>query len=406
METSETVITQSMHAYLDVLKLRLAYRISTLFLIVFLVLTYAYYFDSLESFITMGIGVFVSAICLVLLYVQRNYLFVFYLYSVLGVGVTSFALITFHETVHLADVLWLMAAVSLAFFGIGKRMGIILLIVALGAIVWFLFFSLNINIRTVQERTTYQIFSLVLELVAGFGVNIYLFMVFHDFYKFSQQELWRVNAELVHQNQLIKEQDEEKSVLVREVHHRVKNNLQIIISLLRTQSIEINDPRLESHFQESINRILVMSQIHKNLYKQESLNNIQLDTYLHELAKDLIQIYGVNRQVDVTIHTSMNQIGLKSIVPLGLLLNELLSNSLKYAFAQKENGRISISLTRGEEGDHLVYEDDGNWVERTDYKGFGLKLIETLTEQLDGTKQLTTTNSFTRYEFTFESLAD
>lgn len=399
-------ISQSMQTYLDELKLRLAYRISAMFLIVFLVLTYAYYFDSLDSFITMGIGVFVSTSCLVLLYLQRNYLFVFYIYSILGVVVTSFALITFHETVHLADVLWLMAAVSLGFFGIGKRTGVILLIVALGAILWFLFFSLNVNIRTVQERTTYQIFSLVLELVAGFGVNIYLFMVFHDFYKFSQQELWRVNAELVQQNQLIKMQDEEKSVLVREVHHRVKNNLQIIISLLRTQSIEINDPRVEPHFQESINRILVMSQIHKNLYKQESLNNIQLDTYLRELAKDLIQIYGVNRQVDVTIHTSINQIGLKSIVPLGLLLNELLSNSLKYAFAEKENGRISISLTRSEDGDHLVYEDNGNWMERNDYKGFGLKLIETLTEQLDGTKQLTTTNSFTRYEFTFESLVD
>jgi two-component sensor histidine kinase len=333
-------------------------------------------------------------------------LFVFYAYSILGVLVTSFALITFHETVHLADILWLMAAVSLAFFGIGNRVGMILLLIALSAIVWFLFFSLNIHIRTVQERSLYQIFSLVLELVAGFGVNIYLFMVFHDFYKFSQQEMIKVNQELIQQNNLIREQDEEKSVLVREVHHRVKNNLQIIISLLRTQSIEINDSRVEPHFQESINRILVMSQIHKNLYKQESLNKIQVKTYLQELSGDLIQIYGADHNVQVSIDSEIDRIGLKSIVPIGLLLNELLSNSLKYAFAQIAEGRIEIRLVRNSEGDCLFYEDNGNWMERIDYKGFGLKLIETLTEQLDGTKKLTTTAEGTRYEFAFKSLAE
>src|SRR5690606_16218576 len=137
-----------------------------------------------------------------------------------------YALIMFHETIHFADMLWMLAAVSLAFFGIGKKAGFILLAISLISITYFILYSLNINIRVVQERTLYQEVTLVMEVASGFGITIYLFLIFHNFYQFSQKEMMKVNEELLAQNSLIKEQDEEKTILVREVHHRVKNNLQ------------------------------------------------------------------------------------------------------------------------------------------------------------------------------------
>lgn len=394
-----------MTEYIDTMRLKLAYRIATIFLFVFLVLTYAYYFDSTESFYTMSLGVLISATCLFVLYYYKNHRFVLYTYSICGVVVTAFALITFHETVHLADILWMLAAVSLAFFGIGKKMGFILLFLSLGSVVFFMFYSLNINIRTVEERSTFQQIALVLELIAGFSVNIYLYLIFLNFFKFSQEQLLKVNDELRTQNALIKEQDEEKTVLVKEVHHRVKNNLQIIVSLLRNQMEQINNPMVEEHFQESINRIIVMSQIHKNLYSQESLKNIHFSKYVDDLAQDLVTIYGNDKKVEVLINSKCDAIGLRSIVPLGLLLNELITNSLKYAFSGRNEGKIFISFEQSGTDYLLTYSDNGNWIEREAYVGFGLSLISTLTEQLDGTKELITSENETSYYFQLKDLS-
>lgn len=404
MKTASRSIQKRIEDHLVEAKLKLAYQISILFLLLFIILTYAYYFDSLESFITMSIGVVISSICLLVLHYKSNATFVLYTYSISGVLVTSYALITFHETIHLADILWMLAAVSLAFFGLGKRWGIILLIYSLAAITYFILFSLNTNIRTVLPRSNYQLIALVMELIAGFGTNVFILMKFINFYAFSERELMRINSELESQNELIKIRDEEKTVLVKEVHHRVKNNLQIIISLLRTQSLELNDPRISEHFQESINRILVMSHIHAKLYKQDSLKNIQFSNYLNDLANDLIRVYGQQKEIVVDIFTEVEQIGMRSIVPLGLLFNELISNSLKYAFNEKSAGQITIQLRKNNNSYTIEYTDNGNWVEREEYRGFGLSLIETLTEQLDGSKTLTTLPNKTHYIFELKQL--
>ena len=397
-------IVEDTTIYLEDIKLKLAYRISLLFLIVFISLTYAYYFDSIESFLTMSLGVIISASSLIILKLTRNYTFVFYTYSICGVLVTSFALITFHETVHLADLLWMLAAVSLAYFGIGKMLGTILLIFSMCAVSVFILLSLNIHIETVKPRSTYQLITLILEIFAGFGINAYLIFIFLDFHKFSEKKLLAANNELLAQNKVIQERDEEKTVLVKEVHHRVKNNLQIIISLLKTQSIELNDPLVEPHFQESINRIHVMSHIHKKLYQQESLNNVYFEEYVRDLANDLISIYSNKIPVKFHINSTTHSVGLRSMVPLGLLFNELITNSLKYAFKNRDEGEIEVSLTQNGETYTLEYKDNGNWINREEYKGFGLSLIDTLTEQLDGNKTLHTSENVTRYHFELKNL--
>jgi two-component sensor histidine kinase len=134
------------------------------------------------------------------------------------------------------------------------------------------------------------------------------------------------------------------------------------------------------------------------------LKNIQFSNYLNDLANDLIRVYGQQKEITISIDTQVEQIGMRSIVPLGLLFNELISNSLKYAFNEKPTGQITIQLRKNDNNYTIEYTDDGNWVEREEYRGFGLSLIETLTEQLDGSKILTTLPNKTHYIFELKQL--
>ena len=130
-----------------------------------------------------------------------------------------------------------------------------------------------------------------------------------------------------------------------------------------------------------------MSLIHKKLYQKVDMAHIEIKNYLVDLAKDVINISNMGYPIAVDVNSEIDKIGLKTIVPLGLLINELLSNSIKHAFSQKE-GCIFISLLKGNNKDEflLIYADDGTWIESSkDNVNFGLGLIETLTEQLEGT---------------------
>ncbi|MCO5261008.1 MAG: hypothetical protein M9916_12785 [Crocinitomicaceae bacterium] len=402
-------ITEDVKLYLNELKVKLALRMSIMFLIVFAILSYAYYFDSFESFVTMGFGFFLSLFCTLTMIYKKNYNLVFLLYSILGVVVTSYALIFFHETIHLVDVLWMLAAVSLAFFGVGRKLGIILLTYSLIAIGVFIFYSLNIHIATVKPRSDFQKLSLVAEMISGFSLNFYLFYLFTNVSKYSAQKLKEVNTQLVEQNVKIKAQNEEKSMLVKEVHHRVKNNLQIIISLLRLQSMEIENVQMKTHFEESIQRIMAMSLIHQKLYQNESLSQIKFAEYASELITTIIKTDATGRDIAFSIDSEIEKVGLKSLIPIGLILNELTLNSLKHAFNGKSFCYIDLKLTRGESDQwiNLEYKDNGQWKEREgEQQGFGLMLVDTLVEQLDGTIEILKSEDNTTFKLHIQNIIE
>lgn len=401
-------VPEEVESYFSELRIRLAYRISVIFLLVFILLTFAYYYDSLESFYTMALGVVVSAICLYIIHHRKNYRLVFGIYSICGVLVTSYALISFHETIHLVDVLWMLAAVSLGFFGIGRKLGIVLLIVAICAIIVFICCSLNKNIVTVKPRNAYQLITLVAEMISGFFVNFYLFYLFLDINKFSEKKLLESNQRLQEQNERVRVQNDEKTTLVKEVHHRVKNNLQIVVSLLRMQSQEIANPELKSVFQESISRVMAMSLIHQKLYQNNQLNKINVKEYFTDLIDEMLRLNYTGKQIQADMDIEMNSIGLKSLVPLGLIINELVSNSLKHAFTDRHEGCLKLTINSVEDDWlEVTYADNGSWKNRTSTEAsFGLTLIETLTEQLEGSVDLRNGESGTVYYFRLKNLEE
>ena len=159
----------------------------------------------------------------------------------------------------------------------------------------------------------------------------------------------------------VKRSLEEKEVLLREIHHRVKNNMQVISSLLSLQAANIDDERLHKLFQESQSRVRAMALIHEILYDSDDLSSIDLSTYMSRLAASLTRMYGADAaQVRLNVESEDITLRIDDMVPCGLAISELISNSLKYAFPDGREGEIDLRVTSTPEGGvKLVVRDDG-----------------------------------------------
>jgi len=200
----------------------------------------------------------------------------------------------------------------------------------------------------------------------------------------------------------------EKEVLLREIHHRVKNNMQVISSLLNLQSHGAEDERLVRLFEESQNRVRAMALIHEILYENSNLARIDLGEYVSKLATSLIRMYGTDSgRVDLNIKASGVTLEMDDTMPCGLVINELLSNSLKYAFPDGKNGEISIEASRDDTGPLVLkVSDDGIGLpDEVDYRNtetMGMRLVTGLVEsQLGGRVSLDRTHG-TCFTITFE----
>lgn len=183
---------------------------------------------------------------------------------------------------------------------------------------------------------------------------------------------------------------EEKETLLKEIHHRVKNNLQIISSLLRMQSRRPLDESTLILFQESQNRVQSMALIHEQLYQSPDLSQIDFGDYIRSLTDNLFRCYGVSQKaISLNIETNGLKLSLDTAIPCGLIINELVSNSLKYAFPKNQCGKISISLEKNVDNTvTLRVSDSGIGIpESIDWQNtnsLGLRIVHNLTRQLKG----------------------
>jgi PAS domain S-box-containing protein len=199
----------------------------------------------------------------------------------------------------------------------------------------------------------------------------------------------------------------EKEAMLREIHHRVKNNLQIVSSLLSLQASTSGDPKLKSHLLVSQNRVKAMALIHHLLYRTKNLGAIEAEEYLYSLSSQLLASYGESgSRIKVKLYASGVFFAIETAVPFGLLLNELITNSLKHAFPRERTGEIRITISRVDEGlFELIYSDNGIGVApsagRTD--SFGLNLVDTLVKQLEGTVENIPSQG-TKYKIIFRGI--
>jgi PAS domain S-box-containing protein len=188
---------------------------------------------------------------------------------------------------------------------------------------------------------------------------------------------------------------EAKELLLRELHHRVKNNMQIISSLLSLQSQHIKDKRDLKIFESSQTRVKTMAIIYEELYSTQDFTHINLAEYIQNLTKELLTTYITNpRRIKLTVDVKEFKMELETAIPLGLLINEIVSNSLSYAFPDDRNGEIIVKLQKTDDKFVLNVRDNGVGIqEDIDFKKadtLGFQLINNLVNQLDGEIKLNT----------------
>ncbi len=198
-------------------------------------------------------------------------------------------------------------------------------------------------------------------------------------------------------NNLIQKQATDLEVLMKEIHHRVKNNLQVVSSLLDLQSHSITDSQAHEAVKEGKNRVQSMALIHQNLYSEGNIKGIQLKEYVTNLLKTLCDSYNITSD-KIKINSNIDDLNLDidTMIPLGLVLNELVSNCFKYAFKEKTNGELTILLNEQANQLHLMVSDNGigfpQGLDVKASKSFGLKMIRAFAQKLKATLDIYNNN--------------
>ena len=189
-------------------------------------------------------------------------------------------------------------------------------------------------------------------------------------------------------NKLLEKQNKEKEFLLKEIHHRVKNNLEIVSSILALQSAKIQSKIAIDALQESENRVHSMSMIHQKLYQGENLGTIEMKDYFINLGSHILDSFGAQERITLNYVMEALELDIDTAVPLGLIVNELLTNALKYAFPDNRNGKIIIDLKEKDKktlqlkiSDNGIGKNEESILKGT---GFGTQLVTLLTQQLSG----------------------
>ena len=239
------------------------------------------------------------------------------------------------------------------------------------------------------SNTIYQRYGLIAGIVVLSAILGILYFHFREKDKLAHRVAIK-NAEISVQNEVLKQANRQNELLLREIHHRVKNNLQIINSLLSLQSRKTANQEVVEMMKESRSRINSIALIHNKLYQQQSINRLNIQDYIEQLGLHLLSIYNVtNKNVLFKVDAGEVSLDIDTAIPLGLILTELITNSLKYAFVDREEGEIHIHVRCDGERDYeLIFKDNGVGIpdakinQTNDTLGF--KLIHSLTKQLAG----------------------
>lgn len=217
------------------------------------------------------------------------------------------------------------------------------------------------------------------------------------------QNLENQNTQLHTSQTLIEENLNEKNVLLQEIHHRVKNNLAVVSGLLSLQSYHIENEQLKMVLNKSMNRILSIAKVHEMLYESKKFNNIPFDTYIKELSEIILSSMNEeNKSIDFKTDISVDQLSINQGVPLGIIFNELITNSVKYGFEKKEGNEITIIVRPRGTNIEVVYSDNGIGIEdfeTSSEKSLGFTLIKSLMQQIEAEHEFETENQF---KLTFE----
>ena len=345
-------------------------------------------------------NVFLALVSLLLIK-YKNFQFSAAVYFI-ALFILLFGNLNFNEgTMHVGSPFWIMILNILVMYVLGRVWGTFTIIASVLGFSYYVVFVLPISLEIFRDLPAATYYTALYETVFALFLLGYIISTILIASRNSDKLLKEQNNALIDQNKTISLNIEEKTVLLKEIHHRVKNNLQVIISLMRLQMRDLKSPEAISKFKETINRVLTMSMIHEKMYQSESLSQINIEQYFQDLSNDLLTSFETGFKVKFNFEFYINTIEVKSVVPLALIFNELFSNSLKHAFSETTSPSIDLSLRMTDQNVIVLeYMDNGNWINPSSEMTFGLELIDSLTQQLDGTMEFSSEPN-TKYIFRF-----
>ncbi|MBX5439478.1 MAG: sensor histidine kinase, partial [Thermoflavifilum sp.] len=221
--------------------------------------------------------------------------------------------------------------------------------------------------------------------------------------------IWQY-AKTEKQKKLITQQSEQLKTMMKELHHRVKNNLQIVSSLLSLQGYKTNDEQTKRAFRESQQRVWAMSLIHQRLYQTDQLTTINIQDYLTELAESLITAFGYETDAfDLKVTSNCQWLDVEKALPLGLMTNEILTNAFKYAFTDLIHPSLHLHLEEQPDKLHLTIAYSGKewdthlWLRGS--RSFGHQLVATLCKQLRAQQKVDVKDNITTFSFSIPKSA-
>lgn len=372
----------------DVGKYNLLWNISLSLIPVFLILLCIHIIFDDKSWSTSLGGLLVGSINVFALYKTRKYYHVAIWTTIIAVLLCQAVIFLIDDSHIISDSMWAIIIAFFTFFIFGIAWGSFVMAVNLFGLVYKNIFLTGGQTFGFEQVYFKDYLGLIINVVFVGAVLCYIIY-----------QLVRDTNKVI---DLYKSQIDKNDVLVKEIHHRVKNNLQVISSLLKLQSDDIGNEDLKGEFDDAIGRIRSMALIHEKMYQKEDLSDINIREYFDALANEITRSQEVTTKVKVNIKSNLVSVESKSLVPLSLIFNELMTNSVKHGFKNKNEGEIEVSFYSNDGSVMLNYSDNGKWIEPINKDSFGLEIIKILTEQLEG-KCVRNTENKTEFQFTFPS---
>jgi len=392
----------------DKLKFKNKYgRTTTLSLNVFYTLSVSTFLFSLFCYFQIGIrGVIFKSLLAYSIFNSINILF-FYLHkkilrsyviaSVLGY-ITLLFICSYSGGVNSPAISFF---VLIIFFGylIKKIHGNIWLITVMVTVIVFYILNISsfelaneINEENIAEFNLLFLFFLIILLGGVFGRMM----------NKTNEKIKKTKLEIVKKN-------DEKTVMLKEIHHRVKNNLQVVNSLLRIQARSIVNEKVKMMFKVAQSRVIAIARLHEKIYNTKDLKNIDVAEHFKLLVSDLISSNNLDKDISSKLSIEPIEMSIDTLLPLSLIVNELISNSLKHAFNSVDKGEVKVELMLQENTQcKLIVSDDGNGVDKDILSeannSTGITLIKTFTRQLNGTITTLENINGARFELTFSNV--
>ncbi|MCK0145064.1 ATP-binding protein [Arenibacter sp. F26102] len=257
-------------------------------------------------------------------------------------------------------------------------------------------FNFTENVVPVESKNMFALFSILFSVyLLGGVIGKNLLKAHNELHKIRNENEARIK---------------EKDTLLKEIHHRVKNNLQTVSSLLSLQSRSIEEPRIKTLIKSSQNRVISMAMVHEMLYMRHDLSKIEYKSYVEELSDYLLRSFkGTDNNITLNIIIPDVKLGIDTAIPLGLLINEVITNALKYGIKDNDEGEIHIELLKSNSKDYVLYIGDNGEgfpenISHKNTKSLGLKLIHNLARQLKGTINRDLSKKGTNYIVKFSDI--